>query len=98
MVVHPGHGNYSGTLINALLYHIKDLPANSNDRPGLVHRIDKDTSGLLVVAKTEAAMTHLSKQFFDKSFREGICCIGLGQCGDMIRVHDRWTYCQKSKE
>ena len=67
MVVHPGHGNYSGTLINALLYHIKDLPANSSDRPGLVHRIDKDTSGLLVIAKTEAAMTHLAKQFFDKT-------------------------------
>lgn len=67
MVVHPGHGNYSGTLINALLYHIKDLPVNSNERPGLVHRIDKDTSGLLVIAKTEAAMTHLAKQFFDKT-------------------------------
>ncbi|MCG2462140.1 RluA family pseudouridine synthase [Flavobacteriaceae bacterium F89] len=67
MVVHPGHGNYSGTLINALLYHTKDLPKNSDERPGLVHRIDKDTSGLLVVAKTEAAMTHLAKQFFDKS-------------------------------
>lgn len=67
MVVHPGHGNYSGTLINALLYHIDGLPVNSNERPGLVHRIDKDTSGLLVVAKTEAAMTHLAKQFFDKT-------------------------------
>ena len=67
MVVHPGHGNYSGTLINALMYHTRDLPVNSNERPGLVHRIDKDTSGLLVVAKTEAAMTHLAKQFFDKS-------------------------------
>jgi len=67
MVVHPGHGNYSGTLINALLHHIKNLPVNSNERPGLVHRIDKDTSGLLVVAKTEAAMTHLAKQFFDKT-------------------------------
>ncbi len=67
MVVHPGHGNYSGTLINALLHHIKSLPANSNERPGLVHRIDKDTSGLLVVAKTETAMTYLSKQFFDKT-------------------------------
>ena len=67
MVVHPGHGNYSGTLINALLYHIKDLPLNSDDRPGLVHRIDKDTSGLLVVAKTSKAMTHLAKQFFDKT-------------------------------
>lgn len=67
MVVHPGHGNYSGTLINALIYHIENLPVNSNERPGLVHRIDKDTSGLLLVAKTEAAMTHLAKQFFDKT-------------------------------
>ncbi len=67
MVVHPGHGNYSGTLINALVYHFEQLPENSSGRPGLVHRIDKDTSGLLVVAKTEEAMTHLSKQFFDKS-------------------------------
>ena len=76
MVVHPGHGNYSGTLINALLFHTKDLPANSNERPGLVHRIDKDTSGLLVVAKTEAAMTHLAKQFFDKtSEREYIALV-----------------------
>ncbi len=67
MVVHPGHGNYEGTLINALIYHFENLPNNSSDRPGLVHRIDKDTSGLLVVAKTEAAMTHLAKQFFDKT-------------------------------
>jgi 23S rRNA pseudouridine1911/1915/1917 synthase len=67
MVVHPGHGNYSGTLVNALLYHFKDLPLNSDSRPGLVHRIDKDTSGLLVVAKTVEAMTHLSRQFFDKT-------------------------------
>ena len=67
MVVHPGHGNYSGTLINALLYHFDNLPNNSSDRPGLVHRIDKDTSGLLVIAKTEEAMVHLSKQFFDKT-------------------------------
>lgn len=67
MVVHPGHGNYSGTLINALTFHFDNLPNNSSNRPGLVHRIDKDTSGLLVIAKTEAAMTHLSKQFFNKS-------------------------------
>lgn len=67
MVVHPGHGNYSGTLVNALMYHFKDLPLNSDSRPGLVHRIDKDTSGLLVVAKTAEAMTHLSRQFFDKT-------------------------------
>ena len=67
MVVHPGHGNYSGTLINALLFHFDHLPNNADERPGLVHRIDKDTSGLLVIAKTEQALTHLSKQFFDKS-------------------------------
>ena len=67
MVVHPGHGNYSGTLVNGLIHHIENLPKNSNERPGLVHRIDKDTSGLLVVAKTEYAMAHLSKQFFDRT-------------------------------
>ena len=67
MVVHPGHGNYTGTLVNGLMYHIENLPKNSNERPGLVHRIDKDTSGLLVVAKTEEAMTFLAKQFFDKT-------------------------------
>lgn len=67
MVVHPGHGNYSGTLINALTYHFENLPNNSSNRPGLVHRIDKDTSGLLVIAKTEEAMTHLAKQFFNKT-------------------------------
>lgn len=67
MVVHPGHGNYSGTLVNGLIYHIENLPNNSNERPGLVHRIDKDTSGLLVVAKTEFAMSHLANQFFDRT-------------------------------
>ncbi len=69
MVVHPGHGNYTGTLINALAWHLKDIPLfNSDDpRPGLVHRIDKDTSGLLVVAKTEQAKNHLAQQFFEKT-------------------------------
>lgn len=67
MVVHPGHGNYSGTLVNALLHHIENLPKNADERPGLVHRIDKDTSGLLVIAKTEKALTHLSKQFSDRT-------------------------------
>ena len=66
MVVHPGHGNYSGTLINALIFHFENLPNNSSNRPGLVHRIDKDTSGLLVIAKTEQAMAHLSLQFAEK--------------------------------
>jgi len=69
LVVHPGHGNYSGTLVNALAYYFKDLPLfNSEDpRPGLVHRIDKDTSGLLVVAKTEMAKNKLALQFFEKT-------------------------------
>ena len=76
MVVHPGHGNYSGTLVNALAYHFENLPINSSERPGLVHRIDKDTSGLLVVAKTEQAMAHLTKQFAEKtSEREYIAIV-----------------------
>ena len=76
MVVHPGHGNYSGTLVNALAYHFENLPINSSERPGLVHRIDKDTSGLLVVAKTEHAMAHLTKQFAEKtSEREYIAIV-----------------------
>jgi 23S rRNA pseudouridine1911/1915/1917 synthase len=76
MVVHPGHGNYSGTLINALTFHFENLPNNSSNQPGLVHRIDKDTSGLLVVAKTELAMAHLSAQFKAKtSEREYIALV-----------------------
>lgn len=76
MVVHPGHGNYTGTLVNALAYHFESLPLNSSERPGLVHRIDKDTSGLLVVAKTELAMAYLTKQFADKtSEREYIAIV-----------------------
>ena len=67
MVVHPGHGNYSGTLVNGLIYHFENLSKNSNERPGLIHRIDKDTSGLLVIAKTEFAMANLAKQFFDRT-------------------------------
>ncbi len=68
-VVHPGHGNYSGTLVNALAYYFRDLPLfNSEDpRPGLVHRIDKDTSGLMVVAKTELAKNKLALQFYEKT-------------------------------
>ncbi len=72
MVVHPAYGNYRGTLVNALVHHLhphlngKPL-ASETLRPGLVHRIDKNTSGLIVVAKTEQAMTHLAKQFFDRS-------------------------------
>ncbi|MFM6984722.1 MAG: RluA family pseudouridine synthase [Chitinophagaceae bacterium] len=68
MVVHPGFNNYTGTLVNALLYHFKQLPKYSDEmRPGLVHRIDKNTSGLILIAKTEDALVFLAKQFFDHS-------------------------------
>jgi len=69
MVVHPAYGHYTGTLVNALMYHLKDNPLfNTGEmRPGLVHRIDKNTSGLLVIAKTEQALNKLAKQFFEKT-------------------------------
>jgi len=69
MVVHPAYGHYSGTLINALLFHLKDLPRfrDGEERPGLVHRIDKNTSGLLVVAKNDMALNKLARQFYEKT-------------------------------
>ncbi|WP_129713702.1 RluA family pseudouridine synthase [Pedobacter sp. SYP-B3415] len=69
MVVHPGFNNYTGTLVNALVYHFSQLPQlpGNDGRPGLVHRIDKDTSGLLLISKNERAITFLAKQFFDHS-------------------------------
>ena len=69
LVVHPGHGNYRGTLVNAIAWHMKDIPEYDANDPhvGLVHRIDKDTSGLLVIAKTPDAKTHLGIQFFNKT-------------------------------
>ena len=69
LVVHPGCGNYTGTLVNAIAWHLKDNPDYDPNDPtvGLVHRIDKDTSGLLVVAKNADAKTHLGKQFFNKT-------------------------------
>ncbi len=70
MVVHPGYGNYTGTLVNALVFHFEHLPENNDEyygRPGLVHRLDKHTTGLLVIAKTEQALTHLAKQFYDRT-------------------------------
>ncbi|HOU01396.1 MAG TPA: RluA family pseudouridine synthase [Bacteroidales bacterium] len=69
MVVHPAYGNYRGTLVNALMWHFKDLPLFSTGelRPGLVHRIDKNTSGILVIAKNELALNRLSKQFYDRT-------------------------------
>lgn len=69
MVVHPAYNNWSGTLVNALAYYFQQLPTmeGNEGRPGLVHRIDKDTSGLLVIAKSEKAMSGLARQFFDHS-------------------------------
>jgi 23S rRNA pseudouridine1911/1915/1917 synthase len=69
MVVHPAYGNYTGTLVNALMWHFKDLPLfnTGESRPGLVHRLDKNTSGILVIAKNEFALNRLSRQFFDRT-------------------------------
>lgn len=68
LVVHPGFGNFTGTLVNALMYLFDNLPTASGERrPGLVHRLDKNTSGIMVVAVTENALTHLAKQFFDRT-------------------------------
>lgn len=80
LVVHPGHGNYDGTLVNALAWHFRDTPDyDVNDpRLGLVHRIDKDTSGLLVVAKTPDAKTDLGRQFFNKTTKREYMAVVWG--------------------
>ena len=84
MVVHPGYGNYTGTLVNALTYHFKDLPLfQSGDlRPGLVHRIDKNTTGLLMIAKNEMAKNKLAKQFFDRTTKRRYKAIVWGNLPD----------------
>ena len=81
MVVHPAHSNWTGTLVNALAYHLQNLPTSQNGvgRPGLVHRIDKDTSGLLVIAKTETSMSHLGKQFYDHSIERTYFALVWGE-------------------
>ncbi|MEO5601268.1 MAG: RluA family pseudouridine synthase [Cyclobacteriaceae bacterium] len=80
MVVHPAYQNWAGTLVNALAYHFQQLPQmqGNEGRPGLVHRIDKDTSGLLVIAKTERALTRLAKQFFDHTIERTYWAIVWG--------------------
>lgn len=83
LVVHPGVGNYTGTLVHGLLYHLQNLPVNKGSvdgeqRPGLVHRLDKNTSGLMVVAKNEYAMTHLAKQFFDRTVTRRYVALAWG--------------------
>lgn len=84
MVVHPGYNNYTGTLVNALTFHLNQLPTmpGNTGRPGLVHRIDKDTSGLLVIAKNEWAMTHLAKQFFDHSIKRQYVALVWGDLSE----------------
>ena len=82
LVVHPGHGNYSGTLLNGLIHHFDNLPQNKDGRPGLVHRIDKDTSGLLVIAKDEKSMTELAKQFYLKSSKRKYIALVWGIIDD----------------
>jgi 23S rRNA pseudouridine1911/1915/1917 synthase len=81
MVVHPAYQNWSGTLVNALAYHFQNLPQlpGNEGKPGLVHRIDKDTSGLLVIAKTEAVMTGLAKQFFDHTIERTYWALVWGE-------------------
>ncbi|WP_341227368.1 RluA family pseudouridine synthase [uncultured Arcticibacterium sp.] len=81
MVVHPGFNNWDGTLVNALVFHFKNLPTSKNGtiRPGLVHRIDKGTTGLLVIAKTEYAMQYLAKQFADHSTERTYYCMVWGE-------------------
>lgn len=81
MVVHPAYGNYKGTLVNALMYHFQNLPVkagNEHGRPGLVHRLDKNTSGIMVIAKTEYAMTHLARQFYERTSERTYCALVWG--------------------
>jgi 23S rRNA pseudouridine1911/1915/1917 synthase len=84
MVVHPGFNNYTGTLVNALVFHSQQLPQmpGNDGRPGLVHRIDKDTSGLLLVSKNEWAITFLAKQFFDHSITRKYISLVWGDLAD----------------
>lgn len=98
MVVHPGHGNYTGTLVNALTFHLKDEPLfqEGDLRAGLVHRIDKNTSGLLVIAKNERSHTFLAKQFFDHSIERRYVALVWGDLkednGTIVGNIGRSTY------
>lgn len=92
MIVHPAYNNWTGTLVNALVYHFEQLPnrLNAKGTPGLVHRIDKDTSGLLVVAKTEASMTALSKQFYDHSIERTYYALVWGNPAEEMGTVDSY--------
>lgn len=89
MVVHPGYGNYTGTLVNALVYHFENLPQRMHDyygRPGLVHRLDKHTTGVMVIAKTEFALTHLAKQFYDRTTDRRYHALVWGNVTEDMRI------------
>ena len=89
MVVHPGYGNYTGTLVNALVYHFDNLPERKSDyfgRPGLVHRLDKHTTGIMVVAKTEDALTNLAKQFYDRTTERRYQALVWGDVEEDMRI------------
>lgn len=89
MVVHPGYGNYTGTLVNALVYHFENLPARTQEqfsRPGLVHRLDKHTTGIMVIAKTEEALTHLAKQFYDRTTERRYHALVWGDVENDMRI------------
>ncbi|MBK9212308.1 MAG: RluA family pseudouridine synthase [Saprospiraceae bacterium] len=82
MVVHPGFGNFKGTLLNALAFHLGGGDLDADVHPGLVHRIDKDTTGIMIVAKTEEAMTHLAKQFYDHTIEREYQALVWGDLPD----------------
>jgi 23S rRNA pseudouridine1911/1915/1917 synthase len=89
MVVHPGYGNYTGTLVNALVYHFDNLPHRIQDyfgRPGLVHRLDKHTTGIMIVAKTENALTNLARQFYDRTTERRYYALVWGDVKQDMRV------------
>lgn len=90
MVVHPAYNNWTGTLVNALAYHFQNLPQlpGNDGKPGLVHRIDKDTSGLLVIAKTEPVLTALAKQFFDHSIERTYHALVWGELEQPVGTID----------
>ncbi|MBL4675725.1 MAG: RluA family pseudouridine synthase [Mucilaginibacter sp.] len=84
LVVHPGYNNYTGTLVNGLVYHFQQLPTlpGNDGRPGLVHRIDKDTSGLLLISKNERSMNYLAKQFFDHTINRRYLALVWGDIAE----------------
>jgi 23S rRNA pseudouridine1911/1915/1917 synthase len=114
MVVHPGIGNYTGTLLNGVAHHLLSQNPDLNEellpRFGLVHRIDKNTTGLIVLAKTPEAASHLAKQFFNHTVEKKIYGLGMGRCArrrrhyrkhillDIKPIENNLTLTQKEKQ